>query len=157
MVVVSKRLPNLRPFAIPSPIIGVDEALDTRRQQYHSTRLIAILESQTKFHNYDKILGVTSLDLYNPAMDGHGFVFGEARCPGISGIVSTARLQATGSNQDSFESRVRKEAVHEIGHMEGLKHCPNACCVMHQSLSVAHTDFKTGEYCDECQRRLEEA
>ena len=87
-------------------------------------------------------------------MDGQGFVFGEARCPGRSGIVSTARLQTVDTQPNAFESRVRKETLHEIGHMEGLKHCSNSLCVMYQSLDITDTDKKTDDYCDECSREL---
>jgi len=152
--IVSERLTNINPVLLP-PLLNVDEALDSKRNQYHSTRIIAILESEINLFAYPKIVGVTSLDLYNPGMDGQGFVFGEARCPGRSSIVSTARLRTTSLDKpDTFENRVRKEVVHEIGHMKGLKHCSRSLCVMNRSVSVTNIDMKTDEYCSKCQLRL---
>ncbi|HMK83974.1 MAG TPA: hypothetical protein VK503_09670 [Candidatus Bathyarchaeia archaeon] len=151
---VSERLTNINPILLP-PLTNIDEALDSKRNQYHSTRIIAILESDNSLYAYHKIVGVTSLDLYNPSMDGQGFVFGEARCPGRSSIVSTARLRTTSLDKpDTFENRIRKEVVHEIGHMKGLKHCSRSLCVMNRSVSVTNIDMKTDEYCSKCERRL---
>jgi archaemetzincin len=151
---VSERLTNINPVLLP-PLTNVDEALDSKRNQYHSTRIIAILESDVNLSTYHKIVGVTALDLYNPGMDGQGFVFGEARCPGRSSIVSTARLRETSHDKpETVENRVRKEVVHEIGHMKGLKHCSSSLCVMNRSLNVTNIDMKTDEYCGKCQRRL---
>jgi len=46
-----------------------------------------------------------------------------------------------------------KEAVHELGHTYGLKHCPNPACVMHFSNSLHDTDLKGWKFCPNCQRK----
>ena len=134
------------------PLENVHEAFNSKRKQYHSTRLIAMLES--RIHQNQKIMGITSLDLYNPGMDGRGFIFGEARCPGHAGIVSTARLRTNVDERGTFEERVRKEVVHEIGHMIGLNHCTTAFCVMKRSTNMRDTDKKTDKFCEKCQTEL---
>ena len=149
----AKKLPNINSVLLP-PLIDVEEAFDSTRNQYHSTRIIAILESETELNSSRKVMDVTSLDLYNPGMDGQGFVF-EARYPGRVGVVSTARLRTTLHDEPgTFEDRVRKEVIHEVGQMKGLKHCPNPLCVMHRSRSVYDTDTKTDDYCDNCRAEL---
>ena len=154
---ISSRLSNLN-VKITPPLVDIHEAIDARRGQHHSTRIIAILESDSILTEFDKILGVTSVDLYNPSprVDGKGFVFGEARFPGRCGIVSTFRLSALTQSSEIVDSRVKKEVLHELGHMVGLGHCTSPGCVMYPSADVGDTDAKTDDYCDECNRILKE-
>ncbi|HUO41493.1 MAG TPA: Zn-dependent protease [Methylomirabilota bacterium] len=149
---LSSKVPKLE-VTIASPVTEIEEAVNTARGQYHSTRIMAILESHVNLSGFKKILGVTSVDLYNPSprADGEGFVFGEARLQGRSGIVSTFRLNAGLPPSVVFNRRVEKEAVHELGHMVGLEHCPSLTCVMHKSENVNDTDAKSDSYCDACQ------
>jgi archaemetzincin len=152
--VLVKRLLNINPVLLP-PLTNIKEAFDSTRNQYHSTRIIASLESEIDLNSSRKIMGITSLHLYNPGMDGQGFVFGEARCPRRVGVVSTARLETTLHDKpNTFENRVRKEVIHEIGHVKGLKHCSSPLCVMHSSTSVADADMKTDDHCNNCRVEL---
>jgi archaemetzincin len=148
---ISNRVPNLH-VRITSPVTNIEEAINMGRQQYHSTRVMAILENQDNLAEYGKILGITSIDLYNPSprADGTGFVFGEARLPGRSGLVSTFRLSARSPNSQIFDARVKKEVVHELGHMVGLEHCSSPGCVMNKSTDVSDTDAKPDDYCAKC-------
>lgn len=154
---ISNELPNVD-VSITSPVTDIGEAVDTGRGQYHSTRIIAILERQDNLAKFEKILGVTLVDLYNPSLraDGGGFVFGEARLDGRSGIVSTFRLSAGLPSSMVFDSRVEKEVIHELGHMVGLEHCSSISCAMYKSERVEDTDSKSDHYCDKCQVRLKE-
>jgi len=144
-------------ISLAPPIPDIGEAVNTARGQYHSTRILAILESQVNLSAFKKILGITSVDLYNPSpkADGEGFVFGEARLGGRSGLVSTFRLNAEPPTSLVFNSRVEKEVVHELGHMIGLEHCPSLTCVMHKSENVNDTDAKSNGYCGSCRNILE--
>jgi archaemetzincin len=150
-------VPNLDVTVAPA-VTEIEEAVDTGRGQYHSTRIIAILENQDSLAKFGKILGVTSVDLFNPSprADGGGFIFGEARLRGRSGIVSTFRLNAGLPSSFLFNNRVKKEVFHELGHMVGLEHCSLLSCVMHKSENVDDTDAKSDRYCDRCQSILKE-
>jgi archaemetzincin len=117
--------------------------------------MLVLLERYLESANTDRILGLTSSDLFVPGMN---FVFGEARCPGRVAIVSSFRLRGFGdeaNESELIERRIIKEAVHEIGHMLGLQHCPNINCVMHFSKALIDTDIKSDNYCSECQEQIE--
>jgi len=136
-----------------APIIQPDEAYDSLRSQHHSTRILAMLETHIQDLNIQRLLGLTALDLYVPGMN---FVFGEARLPGKVGVVSTYRLKPKSLKSIGIlEERVLKEAVHEIGHMLGLKHCLNGSCVMYFSERLSDTDRKMTEFCDTCRPKVE--
>lgn len=134
--------------ALPVP----EEAYDSRRSQYHSTRILSWLEDTIQDLGVDRLLGVTSFDLYVPGMN---FVFGEARRPGRVGIISTHRLKHDPRTESGLLlKRATKEAVHEIGHMLGLGHCRSLECVMYFSNSLADTDRKSDEFCRGCRLGL---
>jgi len=134
--------------SIDTPVM----TFDSFRNQYHSTRILVALEENAQGTQAEYVLGVIAFDLFVPGMN---FVFGEARCPGRVAVISTHRLSADRSGDpDVFESRVVKEAVHEIGHMLGLKHCSEPSCVMYFSERLADTDRKSDSFCSECGSKL---
>ncbi len=128
-------------------------AYSAGRRQYHSTQILSEISrfAQAADVEADLVLGVTDIDLYVP---GYNFVFGEAGCPGKVALISLARLRPEfydeAPNQKLLQERALKEAVHEIGHALGLKHCTNPSCVMFFSLSIKDTDKKGVNFCDDC-------
>jgi len=148
---VSRRFPHYQVETL-EPIGEPAETYDSFRDQHHSTRILVALDELIQTTHVELMLGVTPLDLYVPSMN---FVFGEARCPGRVAVISTARLKPNHPNDiNLFGNRVAKEAVHEIGHMLGLKHCPDLLCVMHFSERLADTDKKQEDFCAECNQNL---
>lgn len=61
------------------------------------------------------------------------------------------------SDPGLFRERAKKEAVHELGHVFGLLHCPDQRCVMHFSNSIAETDLKGWRLCGRCREMLEDS
>lgn len=100
-------------------------------------------------------LGVADLDLY--AAD-RPFVFGEATIGGCCALIGITRLRDDGgrTHKSCFRERVLKEAVHELGHVAGLEHCPTLTCVMYSSPGLAETDRKSPDFCAVCTVRLAE-
>ena len=134
------------------PLLDPSEAYDSSRGQYHSTRILVLLEEYLQVTPVNRLLGLSALDLYVPGMN---FVFGEARCPGRVAVVSTRRLKpASHAKTDLFSDRVLKEAAHEIGHTLGLRHCPDVLCVMHFSEQIGDTDRKRAKFCTDCKAIL---
>jgi archaemetzincin len=100
------------------------------------------------------VLGIVDRDLYVPGMN---FVFGIAAHR--AALVSLYRLHRDlppdPGGRNLFLRRVLTEAVHELGHVYGLSHCPDASCVMFFSNSLADTDAKGIVFCHRCTRRLD--
>ena len=133
----------------PQPM-DIAFAFDPLRGQYHST---AILRKLAENPNGSRILGVAPCDLYVPVLT---FVFGEAQVEGDCAVVSTARLReefyGLPPREDLLHERLLKEAVHELGHTFGLRHCDNWQCVMASSYAVERIDVKDADFCSPCRR-----
>jgi archaemetzincin len=137
---------------LSEPLHPVKFAYNPARKQYLST---AILKALLRLNHApgEKFLGVTELDLYVPGLN---FVFGEALYRGATAVISTYRLESTPAIFGvTIESRIAKEAVHELGHTFGLTHCPRRFCVMSFSNSVFETDIKGERFCSECKGKLQ--
>ncbi len=131
--------------------LDVAFARDFRRNQYYST---AILEAmQPLAEKGARLLAVTSVDLYVPVLT---FVFGEAQLTGSCAVVSLYRLReqfyGLPPREDLMRERLAKEAIHELGHTFGLRHCDDWRCVMTSSHGVERLDVKGAEFCGLCDR-----
>lgn len=142
---------------LPEPPLENPSAFNFSRNQYNSTSILSTLLE--KFGGVDgKILGVTGGDLFVPVLT---YVFGEAQLEGKAAVVSSHRLHeefyGLRPDQDLFNIRLVKEAVHELGHTFGLIHCANYLCVMHTSTGVEEIDIKTERLCADCREKLSSA
>lgn len=131
------------------------EAYNRRRNQYRSTNILKKIHSFLKAAQKEKVLAICNEDLY---VNGLNYVFGQAELRGRYAIISLARLHQSfyrlPEEKTLFLERAIKEAVHELGHVYGLRHCPNPECVMHFSNSLADTDRKSSSFCRNCQAIL---
>ena len=134
--------------------IALDPFYSTDRKQYHSTE---ILRQLLPFAAVDEhhILGIMDEDIYIPILT---FVFGEAQLGGKCALMSGHRLHqefyGLPEDESLYMHRCEKEAVHELGHTLGLKHCQNFECVMRYSNSVADIDIKRNVFCPGCSEVL---
>ena len=141
---------QVRKMALPE----ADFAFDTQRRQYAST---AVLEMLNRLRPRDarKLIGITEGDLYIPVLT---FVFGHAQLGGRAAVVSLARLRqefyGLEPNREVFLERVRKEALHEAGHLFGLVHCADPDCAMSLSTGVQQIDRKRAGFCVSCAAQL---
>jgi archaemetzincin len=127
------------------------EEFHTDRGQYYSTSILGRLRQMKP--ERDLLLAISEADLFAADLN---FVFGEADVYGRCAIISLARLRLAYAGQpltrELFLRRTLTEAVHEIGHLLRLGHCPNPTCVMHFSNTLYDTDYKTSQFCSRCQK-----
>jgi archaemetzincin len=125
-----------------------------RRRQYRAEPFLPLLALRRQAAG-DLVLGVTGVDLYVPKLH---FVFGLADPRQKCALISLARLDPAfyGQRPDPrvFEERALKEAIHELGHLLGLSHCPNPACIMFFSNRLSDTDRKGPGFCPACRRSL---
>ena len=86
------------------------------------------------------------------------FVFGEAQLNNTCAVVSSHRLRqefyGLPASPELLRERLRKEAVHELGHTFGLTHCRDYECVMAASHAVERIDLKGSHFCGHCHSRV---
>ncbi len=103
----------------------------------------------------DRHLGVLDVDVF---AEGLNFIFGVADAGDKKALISITRLKqefyGLPSDEIVLRERILKEAIHELGHTYGFKHCPNSRCVMHFSNTLKDTDIKSWQFCPLCRRRL---
>jgi archaemetzincin len=126
-------------------------ALDPVRQQYNSNMILKRLLDESS-PDAIKILGITDVDLFNPIFS---FVFGEAQFKGKCAVVSSYRLRGNPEHVlppgcPPLLNRLEKEAIHELGHTFGLRHCSDPDCVMKYSVGLACADRKFSFFCPAC-------
>jgi archaemetzincin len=130
-------------------------AYDPRRRQYRAEAFLPVLGNYRPGRD-GLVLGVAGVDLFVPELN---FVFGLAEPRQRCAIISLARLHpefyGQPANPQLLRERALKEAIHELGHLLGLGHCPNPACVMFFSNSLADTDRKGPGFCPRCRSLLE--
>ena len=129
-------------------------SFDASRLQYHSGKMLAAMITAAPLDD-SKILGITPYDLFVPVLT---FVFGQAQLNSRAALFSTFRLSnefyGLPHSDALFESRSAKEALHELGHTFGLKHCFDVPCVMNTSTYVEDIDLKPELFCERCMYHL---
>jgi archaemetzincin len=135
------------------------------REQYLAAPLLQQLKWETAATTL-ATLGVLKEDLFT---EGKRFIFGEAEVGGKVALISIARLAATSSwiasNQAKSNhaqawatklSLANRLAVHELGHVFALRHCPQPRCVMQFSPQIADLMRKSSQFCPDCAHTVAE-
>ena len=149
---VGKIFPDATCVVIDEQLLPSEKAFDEKRKQYRSKVILSEIQGYAaEKKDLNRVLGVVDADIFVPELN---FVFGEAACPGKTALISLWRLKPEfyggPPNMELFLARSLKEAVHELGHTLGLKHCSRSSCVMYFSNSIFDTDRKQSLFCDQC-------
>lgn len=125
------------------------DAYDRERGQYSAEEILKELAKRGLDDESLHILGFADCDLFIPDLT---FVFGAAL--GNSALISIVRLRQEFydllPDKDLLIRRMVTEAVHEIAHSYGMRHCFDPGCVMYFSRGVNETDRKGFDFCDKC-------
>lgn len=142
--------------AVTEPQLSVPQTAvnSARGQMFVSTLTSKIVRRFGSGTGEGILLGITEFDLYKTS---HRYVFGDADEQRRLAVLSLHRLRGEFYGEDPDENvlfqRALKEAVHELGHAAGLKHCYNARCAMYYSNSIFETDNKMPHFCEVCDKR----
>ncbi|MCD1116614.1 matrixin family metalloprotease [Chryseobacterium turcicum] len=136
------------------PHVKILEAIDLPHKAYYKDRnryradsIIKHLSKNTK--DGFVTIGLTTKDISTTKGTIKDFgVMGLGFQPGKSCIASSFRLNKNNKNEQFF-----KVAIHEIGHTQGLKHCPERSCFMRDAEGKNHTDEET-DFCTKCKNFL---
>lgn len=133
-----------------SAVLDPSFAYHPERQQHHSSEILQGMQRFIRPASW-RVLGVTSVDLYIPILK---YVFGEAQVHGPCALVSMYRLRqefyGLPSDESLLRERLIKEAVHELGHTFGLRHCQDYRCAMASAHAVEWIDLREAAPCQAC-------
>ena len=148
--IVFREIKNIIPGTfLRQPIALPATAYNKERSRYRADVILHVLGENTG--NDTVVIGLTAHDISTTkgSIADWG-VIGLGRCPGNACVVSTFRLSAA-----KRQSQLYKVALHELGHTQGLPHCPVRTCFMRDAEGGNPTDEETG-FCPKCKKYLQE-
>jgi archaemetzincin len=148
----------LNETSIPASFINT-----TKGERYSADSIIKWLANIAP-DSITKVVGITHKDIFTSKwQNGHikkpestyavWGIFGLGYRPGRSCVISDHRL--TTRDQSKFKHRLRTVVIHELGHNQGLDHCPVKNCIMSDANERIQTVDNSGvTYCQQCKDRL---
>ncbi len=127
------------------------EAWYEPRSRYRAEKILTFLDDKT-VDQYRIVIGLTSKDISTTKDEHEDWgIFGFGEVGGRVCVVSTFRLNARGADEAKLRERMRKVAIHEVGHVMGLDHCPEKGCIMQDAeSSIVTVDEENGQFCETC-------
>ncbi|MBD3637435.1 MAG: matrixin family metalloprotease [Crocinitomicaceae bacterium] len=140
---------------------------EIRYPRYRADSLVEWLSHHVP-DSVDMVLGLTNKDISitkykdasrneikEPVWQYRDFgIFGLGRINGKACVVSSNRLHK-GATQKMFYKRLTRISCHEVGHVLGLRHCPEKKCLMNDANETIKTvDKSTGKLCEKCWNKI---
>jgi archaemetzincin len=123
------------------------KAFYASRNRYRADSLIKYLRTITP--NGHVTIGMTDKDISHTKGNIQDYgIMGLGYQPGKSCVVSTFRL-----SKENLLEQYFKLSIHELGHTQGLPHCPVKSCFMRDAKGKNHTDEET-DFCPKCKTHL---
>lgn len=131
------------------------EAWYAPRKRWRADRLLDYLERTTP-PTFDKVLALTGSDISCTKGEHEDWgIFGYGSVGGRPAVVSTFRLKRDMPSETLFKDRLTKVALHEVGHLFGLLHCPTPGCLMEDAGGTIATVDRGGKtFCKGCEEAL---
>ncbi|WP_080780171.1 matrixin family metalloprotease [Chryseobacterium phocaeense] len=136
------------------PNVKILEAIDLPNNAYYKDRNRYRADSIIKFLSSRTQEGFVTIDLTSKDISvtkgkikDYG-VMGLGYRPGKACVASEYRLDKKNSGEQFF-----KIAIHELGHTQGLKHCPEKTCFMRDAEGGNPTDEEK-DFCKKCKTFL---
>jgi archaemetzincin len=143
-LVLQKIYPDV---TVLEPIPFPADSWNRAKTRHRADSIIRFLDRQTPGNGMT--IGLTNKDISTAKGTYKDWgVMGLGFCPGKSCVASTFRLHKSNKLQQLF-----KVAIHELGHTEGLPHCPEKTCFMRDAKGKNHKDEET-DFCFSCKRKL---
>jgi len=132
---------------VKSPIALPRAAYYAPRNRYKADSLIHFLKGHTAGNNVT--IGITNKDISTTKGPHADFgIMGLAYRPGKACVVSSYRLTKGNKPEEFF-----KVAIHELGHTQGLPHCPVTTCFMRDAAGGNPLREEKG-FCEKCKAVL---
>ncbi|WP_431343673.1 matrixin family metalloprotease [Chryseobacterium sp. JK1] len=136
------------------PNVKVLEVIDFPENTYYKERNRYRADSIIKFLDYKTkegfvTIGLTSKDISATRGKIKDFgIMGLGYTPGKACVASNFRLSKENSDEQFY-----KVAIHELGHTQGLRHCPEKTCFMRNAEGKNPTNEET-DFCKKCKTFL---
>lgn len=149
-------------FEILQDDFELEDLVDnSEKDQYYAPEILNKLSLYLKRTHIFRLIGVMNKDIYGL---GYNFIFGIANEFSGVGLISISRLTENfykkkelihrkKETSTDIELRILKDAIHELGHTFGLKHCEHNC-IMKFSDSLSDIDKKSENFCASCSKKL---
>ena len=147
---ISENIRKIYPkIKILEPIDFPKNAFYQPRNRYRADSIIKYL--RTKTPNNCVTLALTNKDISVTKGKVADFgVMGLGYRPGKACIASSFRLNPKNKNEQFY-----KIAIHELGHTQGLKHCPDKTCFMRDAEGKNPTNEEK-DFCNHCKKILKQ-
>ena len=145
---ISENIRKIYPkIKILEPIDFPKNAFYQPRNRYRADSIIKYL--RTKTPNNCVTLALTNKDISVTKGKVADFgVMGLGYRPGNACVASSFRLNTINKNEQFY-----KIAIHELGHTQGLKHCPDKTCFMRDAEGKNPTNEEK-DFCQNCKKVL---
>ena len=143
---IRKVYPNIK---VLKPIKFPENSYYQPRNRYRADSIIQFLKFRTPKNSVT--IGLTNKDISATKGKIADFgIMGLGYRPGSACLASSFRLNSKNRNEQFY-----RIAIHELGHTQGLKHCPEKTCFMRDAEGENHTDEET-DFCKNCKKVLQQ-